>query len=170
MNINWYQENIQKNRKYGKKLGSWHRPDRKDSEKRKCSNEKARQTFLQKLPVSVWRVVNLFKVVIIPVLMMKTHAHADENRNLFLQKQLSVVKGQTFLSSYKRNTDLIISPQAQLTVKVNEIDSDYVSWVNIQKRIKSNIWPAELCYSNFLTNSPPPTTQSVFGQERSLFS
>ena len=63
-----------------KKLGSWHRPDRKDSEKIKCSNEKARQTFLQKLPVSVWR------VVIIPVLMMKTHAHADENRNLFLQK------------------------------------------------------------------------------------
>lgn len=43
------------------------------------------------------------------------------------KKQLSVVRGKAFLSSFKRNTDLIISPQAQLTVRVNEIDSDYVS-------------------------------------------
>ena len=48
--------------------------------------KKLGKLFLQKLPVSVWRVVKLFKVVIIPVLMMKTHARADENRNLFLQK------------------------------------------------------------------------------------
>ena len=30
-----------------------------------CNNEKAKQTFLQHLPVSLWHVVKLFEVVII---------------------------------------------------------------------------------------------------------
>ena len=37
-----------------------------------CTTEKAKKTFLQHLPV-----VKSFKVVIIPVYMLKTHAHAD---------------------------------------------------------------------------------------------
>ena len=33
-----------------------------------CSNEKAKQTFLQHLPVPLWHVVKSFKVDIIPYL------------------------------------------------------------------------------------------------------
>ena len=42
-----------------------------------CTNENAKQTFLQHQPVPVQQVVKSFKVVIIPVYMLKTHAHAD---------------------------------------------------------------------------------------------
>ena len=41
-------------------------------------------------------------------------------------KELSVVRGQAFLSSFKKNTEVIISPQAQWKVRVRETDSDYV--------------------------------------------
>ena len=42
-----------------------------------CTNEKAEQTFLKHLPVPVRLVVKPFEVVIILVLFVKKHAHAD---------------------------------------------------------------------------------------------
>ena len=42
-----------------------------------CTNEKAKQTFTQHLPVPIWHVVKSFEVVIIPAVMLKTHARAD---------------------------------------------------------------------------------------------
>ena len=50
-----------------------------------------------------------------------------------------------------RNAEVIFFPQAQWKLRVNETDSDYVIWINIQKRIKSKIWSAQLSYFNFLT-------------------
>ena len=41
-----------------------------------CTNEKAKQTFLQHLAV-LWHVVKSFEVVIILVLNLKAHTHAD---------------------------------------------------------------------------------------------
>ena len=40
-------------------------------------------------------------------------------------KELSVVGGQAFLSSFKTYTEVIIFPQAQWTMGVNLTDSDY---------------------------------------------
>ena len=42
-----------------------------------CTNEKAKQTFIQHLPVPVQLIVKSFEVVIVPVLMLKIHAHVD---------------------------------------------------------------------------------------------
>ena len=38
----------------------------------------------------------------------------------------------------KRNNDVIIFPQAQWKVRVNETDSDYVIWINIQSQDKKS--------------------------------
>ena len=48
---------------------------------------------------------------------------------------VSVVRGQ---ASLIRN-EVIIFPQAQWKVRVRETNSDYVIWVNIQRRIKGKI-------------------------------
>ena len=48
---------------------------------------------------------------------------------------VSVVRGQAFLIL----NEVIIFPQAQWKVRVRETDSDYVIWVNIQRRIKGKI-------------------------------
>ena len=42
-----------------------------------CVDEKGKQTFLQHLPVPVGHILKSFEVVTIPVLKLKTHAHAD---------------------------------------------------------------------------------------------
>ena len=42
-----------------------------------CTNEKAKQTVLQHQAVPIWHVVKSFEVVIILVLNLKTHTHAD---------------------------------------------------------------------------------------------
>ena len=42
----------------------------------------------------------------------------------------------------QRNSEvyyIILFPQAQWKSRVNETDSDYVIWINIQKRVKSKI-------------------------------
>ena len=38
--------------------------------------------------------------------------------------------------------------EAQWILRVNETVSDYVIWINIQRRIKSKIWFAQLSYFN----------------------
>ena len=43
--------------------------------KKMCTNEKAMQTFSQHLPVPVWQVVRSFEIVMISVLILKTHMH-----------------------------------------------------------------------------------------------
>ena len=45
--------------------------------KKMCTNEKAMQTFSQHLPVPVWQVVSSFEIVMISVLILKTHMHID---------------------------------------------------------------------------------------------
>ena len=50
----------------------------------------------------------------------------------------------------KKNTEVIF-PQAQWKVRVRETDSNYVIWVNIQRRIKGKAWSAQLSYFNFIT-------------------
>ena len=47
--------------------------------------------------------------------------------------------------------EVIIFPQAQWKARVRETDSDYVIWVNIQRRIKGKIWSVQLSYFNFIT-------------------
>ena len=42
-----------------------------------CINEKAKQTFLQHLPVPVQLIVKSFEVLIVPFLKLKIHVHAD---------------------------------------------------------------------------------------------
>ena len=49
-----------------------------------------------------------------------------QKKNICLcTKELSVVGGQAFLSSFKKYTEVIIFPQAQWTMGVNYTDSDY---------------------------------------------
>ena len=50
-----------------------------------------------------------------------------------------------------RNNDIIIFPQAQWKVRVNETDSDYVIWINIQSQDKKSDMVCKLSYFNFLT-------------------
>ena len=42
-----------------------------------CGDKKVKQTFLRYLPVPIWQVVKSFEILIIPVLYVKTHMHAD---------------------------------------------------------------------------------------------
>ena len=59
-----------------------------------------------------------------------------------MSKRTVSIKRATFPSSFK---------EAQWILRVNETVSDYVIWINIQRRIKSKIWSAQLSYLNSLT-------------------
>ena len=48
-----------------------------------------------------------------------------------------------------RNTKVIIFSQSQWKLRMNVTVSDYDIWINIQRRIKSEIWSAQLSYFNF---------------------
>ena len=60
-------------------------------------------------------------------------------------KELSVVRGQAFLSSFKE----ILRLSSFHMVRMNETDSDHVVLENIQRRIKTKIWSAQLSSFNF---------------------
>ena len=49
----------------------------------------------------------------------------------------------------ERNTEVIIFPHGQWKVRMNETDSDHVVLKNIQRRIKTKIWSAQLSSFNF---------------------
>ena len=53
-----------------------------------------------------------------------------------------------FFFHLKINTKVMVFPQAQWKVRVNETDAILII---IQRRTKSKIWSAQLSYFNFLT-------------------
>ena len=59
--------------------------------------------------------------------------------------------GGDFPFFIEKNTEAIIFPKAQRTVRVNENDSNYVIWVYNQRKLKSRAWSVQLSYFNFIT-------------------
>ena len=59
---------------------------------------------------------------------------------LMMLKRTICGKRAGFPFLIKKNTEVIIFPQAQWNVRVRKTQCDYVIWVNIQRRIKGNLW------------------------------